>query len=174
MYLQTLPDHEKVLLQNFLFLSGDAHTTCEMIQDLQDLYMVSDGGAVDNHGSYGWVIALSNGTCLAQGHGVVYGHDPRSYRAEGYGAKASALFLWNLFQYCKRPMPDDAEDGGFIFHCDNEGLLKKLKLLRKHTTSHLSPFRIGHCINGTSYPCQDDNQAKEDLNLHAECGASSG
>jgi hypothetical protein len=34
MFLQTLPDHEKMLLQNFSFLSGDAHTTCEMIQDL--------------------------------------------------------------------------------------------------------------------------------------------
>jgi hypothetical protein len=103
-----------------------------MIQDLRDLYVVSDGGAVDDHGSYGWVIGLSNGTCLAQGHGVVYGHDPCSYRAEGYGAKASALFLWNLFQYCKHAIPDAAEDGGFIFHCDNEGLLKKLALFRQY------------------------------------------
>jgi hypothetical protein len=40
MYLQMLPDHEKELLQHFSFLPGDAHTTCEMIQDFRDLFVV--------------------------------------------------------------------------------------------------------------------------------------
>jgi hypothetical protein len=94
---------------------------------LPDILLVSDGGAKDEYGSYGWVLGLSDGTRLVHGFGTVYGHNPNSYRAEGYEAKAGALFLWHLFQYCKCPISDAAEEaGGFQFLCNNEGLLKKL------------------------------------------------
>jgi hypothetical protein len=80
--------------------------------------MVSDGGAVDDHRSFGWVIALADGMRLAHGHRVdAYGHDPRWYCAEGYGAKASAFFMEHVFAL---------EDGGFNFHCNIKDLLKKL------------------------------------------------
>jgi hypothetical protein len=53
--------------------------------------------------------------------------EPRigSYRAEGYDAKAGALFLWNIFQNSKCTIPD-TPDAGFDYHCENQGLLKKL------------------------------------------------
>jgi hypothetical protein len=78
------------------------------------------------------ILGLADGTHLAHGYGVVYGHDPKSYCTKGYGGKASALFLWNLFQYCKQAILDASEEGGFNFHCDNEGLFKKLVLFRQY------------------------------------------
>jgi hypothetical protein len=109
-----------------------ATTTCALITDLRDVILVSDGGAMDDHGSFGWVLGQQNGTRLAHGFGSVFGHDPRSYRAEGYGAKAAALFLWNLFQYSNCTIPDAPEAGRFDYHCDNQGLLKKLAVFRRY------------------------------------------
>jgi hypothetical protein len=86
---------------------------------------VSDGGAVHNCGSFGWVIGHKDGRRLAQGSGSVFGFDPRSYRAEGHGAKASHLFILHCFRYCKKSIPT----GQFTFYCDNQGLLKKLTYL---------------------------------------------
>jgi hypothetical protein len=94
-HLNALPEHESSLLTNYALLQGDAVATCALITDLRDVILVSDGGARDDHGSFGWVLGLQNGTRLAHGFGSVFGHEPRSYRAEGYGAKAAALFLWH-------------------------------------------------------------------------------
>jgi hypothetical protein len=69
-----------------------------------------------------------DGQRLAQGSGSVFGFDPRSYRAEGHGAKASHLFLIHCFLYCEQPIPS----GQFTFYCDNQGLLKKLMYLRSY------------------------------------------
>jgi hypothetical protein len=57
---------------------------------------VSDGGAVHNCGSFGWVIGHKDGRRLAQGSGSVFGFDPRSYRAEGHGAKASHFIAFDI------------------------------------------------------------------------------
>jgi hypothetical protein len=89
-------------------------------------------GAAEDYGSFGWVLGLADGTRLAHGFGTVHGHEPSSYRAEGYGAKAGALFLLYLFHYCDRAIPHADSEGGSSFHCDNEGLLKKLAVFGKY------------------------------------------
>ena len=128
-HLKSLPAHEAVLLQHFDLLVGDVATLCTLMADITKVILVSDGGAVHDYGSYGWVLGLDDGTRLARGWGKVFGHDPKSYRAEGYGAKAGALFLWNVFEYCKKQV---STTGGFTFYCDNEGLLKKLIVFRSY------------------------------------------
>jgi hypothetical protein len=110
-YLNALPEHESLLLTHYALLQGYAVATCALITNLSDVILVSDGGAMDNHGLFGWVLGLQDGTRLAHANGIVYGHEPRSYCAEGYGAKAGALFLWNLFQYFKCTIPDATEAG---------------------------------------------------------------
>ena len=62
----------------------------------------------------------------------MYGHDPKSYRAEAHGAKAGALFLMHLFRFFDHTLPDADNDDGFQYYCDNEGLLKKLEVFRKY------------------------------------------
>jgi hypothetical protein len=96
---------------------------------LSEIILVSDGGAVA--GSYGWVVSTKEGTKIAQGSGSVFGCNPQSYRAEGYGAKAGTLFLIHCFTYCNVSIPE----GQFTFYCDNEGLLKKLQYMRSYNNA---------------------------------------
>jgi hypothetical protein len=74
---------------------------------------------MDDYGSFGWVVSTKEGNRLATGSGSVFGSDPRSYRAEGQGAKAGTLFIIHCFWYCNAPIPP----GQFTFYCDNQGLL---------------------------------------------------
>ena len=132
-YIRTLPEHERLLLQHCDILTDDIHTMCAKIQHLNEVLIVSDGGAAEDFGSFGWVMGLWDGTRLAQGSGVVYGHDPKSYRAEAHGAKASSLFMLHALEYCKHLVQD--HDRGFHYYCDNEGLLKKLEVFRKYNNA---------------------------------------
>jgi hypothetical protein len=70
-------------------------------------------------------------TRLAKGFGNVFGHDPRSYRAEAHGAKAVTLFLLHCFRYCDLTLPP----GLFKFYCDNQGLLNKLLYMRSYRSA---------------------------------------
>jgi zinc-binding in reverse transcriptase/Endonuclease/Exonuclease/phosphatase family len=127
-YFSTLPEHEALLLQQWEFTGGDAFDFCAGIHSLDDVILVSDGGAIEDYASFGWVIAKADGTRLAKGFGSVFGHDPRSYRAEAHGAKAVTLFLFHCFRYCDLTLPP----GLFKFYCDNQGLLNKLLYMRSY------------------------------------------
>ena len=129
-YIQNLPEHESTILEHFDLLAGNTRDVCTQIVALRDTLLVTDGGAARDYGSFGWVLGLSNGTRLAQGWGVVHGHDPKSYRAEAHGAKAGSLFLMHLFRYCEHCL--SSTDNGFHYYCDNEGLIKKLAVFRKY------------------------------------------
>jgi hypothetical protein len=124
-YILSLPEHEAVLLQRFEIFSGFVFDLCSCLQEISQIIVVSDGGGVQQYGSFGWVIGHKDGRRLAQGSGSAFGFNPCSYQAEGYGAKASHLFLLHCFLYCERLIPS----GQFTFYCDNQGLLKKLTYL---------------------------------------------
>jgi hypothetical protein len=151
---------------------------CARIQDLRDLHVVSDGGAVDNHGSYGWVIGLSNETHLAQGHRVVYmdmAHccivlrdmAPKPVRFSSGICSSTANELYQ--------MPPRTVVLTFIVTSDNKGLLKKLALFQQYENVHQAPclhsewdiassvFWLPKLIHVKGH--QDNNYAKEDLNL---------
>jgi hypothetical protein len=68
-HLISLPEHESVLVQHHELLAGDATTTCGLMADMSKVFLVSDGGAAADHGSYGWVLGLEDGTRLAKGWG---------------------------------------------------------------------------------------------------------
>jgi hypothetical protein len=129
-YLLQQPEHKSSLFSHFDFLAGSTHEVCSCITSLRNTLLVTDGGATQDYGSFGWVLGLSNGTRLAQGSGVVFGHDPKSYRAEAYGAKAGSLLLMHLFRYCDHKLQDDND--GFTYYCDNEGLIMKLQVFCKY------------------------------------------
>jgi hypothetical protein len=135
-YIQSLPDHESLLLQQMDLRGQSIYDVCNAMQSLSDIILVSDGGAMDDYGFFGWVVSTKGGDRLATG----FGSDPRSYRAEGHGAKAGTLFIIHCFWYCNFPIPP----GQFTFYCDNQGLLKKLTYLRSYnnaihaTVLHLS------------------------------------
>jgi hypothetical protein len=96
-YIQSLPDHESLLLQHVELCGQTIYDVCDALQPLSDIILVSDGGSMDDYGSFGWVISTKEGDRVAKGSGSVFGSDPRSYRAEGHGAKAGLLFIIHCF-----------------------------------------------------------------------------
>jgi hypothetical protein len=144
-YIEQLPTHKSLLLLDYKFLVGDAHSVCTRLTMLRDAILVTDGGAAADFGSFGWVLGLVDGTRLAQGSGVVYGHDPKSYRAEALGAKAGSL----LFQFCDHQLSWD--DAGFQYYCDNKGLLRKLTVFCNHDNALNATFCVGHCVVNSLY-----------------------
>ena len=118
-YVQDQPTHIASLLSRFR--CEDIYEFTRQSQNLSNLVCVSDGGAILNSGSFGWVIAQSDGTRLASGQGTVFGHDPKSYRSEAYGCKAVMHFLLLAHKFCDIHMT-----GQLTVTYDNEGLKKKL------------------------------------------------
>jgi hypothetical protein len=95
-FVQELPSWERDLLTK---------TKIANATDLRDtlnnsgatLYLVSDGGAKDTRGSYGWVIS-DNNINYASGCGPARGNNISSFRAESYGCLSVHRFLiW----YCQ-------------------------------------------------------------------------
>ena len=118
-YLQTQPHHIASLFTRFH--CADIYEFTQLSHQLSNLLCVSDGGAIPNSGSFGWIISTKAGTRLASGQGTVFGHDPKSYRSEAYGCKAVMYFLLLAHRYCESQMT-----GQLTVTYDNQGLKKKL------------------------------------------------
>jgi hypothetical protein len=60
-YVQSLPDHESLLLQQMELRGQSIYEVCDTMQSLSDIILVSDGGAMDDYGSFGWVVSTKEG-----------------------------------------------------------------------------------------------------------------
>jgi exonuclease III len=132
-YIDQQPDHIAALLPRLNWYCQDVFDFCDQAADLSAILLVTDGGAANNMGSFGWIIGTLSGTRLASGSGPVFGFDPRSYRAETYGCRAGMTFVQLAFQYCRRPMK-----GTLSVSFDNQGLLKKQKAFQKFALAKYS------------------------------------
>jgi hypothetical protein len=83
------------------------------------LNICSDGGHIDNRGSYGWVMTVA-GTVIYKGKGHARGHPMSSYRAEAYGKLAWLLFLNH---YCE--CFDITINCTIRSYCDNKEVIKQ-------------------------------------------------
>jgi hypothetical protein len=81
-YLSSLPSWDRRLLQHVEILDGDA--LADYFSTDGSLFIVSDGGAANERGSYGTVLATSD-DILVQVSGTTEGTLPGSFRAESYG-----------------------------------------------------------------------------------------
>jgi hypothetical protein len=86
------------------------------------LYLVSDGGAKDDLGSFGWELAVGR-TILWNCMGPTFGLQPGSFRAESYGMLSVMLFLDHYFRFFQVEVSDNVDH---LFYCDNQGLLKRI------------------------------------------------
>ena len=66
-----------------------------LLKTKENIYICSDGGAKEDIGSFGAVIA-NNKEILIHVSGQAYGKAPRSFREEGYGMLAILRFLHHL------------------------------------------------------------------------------
>jgi hypothetical protein len=106
-FIDQQPEHIAALLPRIKWYWHDAYDFCDQASDLSHTLLVTDGGAVDNMGTFGWIIGTTSGTRLAAGSGPVFGFDPRSYRAETYGCRAGMTFVQLVFQFCRQTRPSE-------------------------------------------------------------------
>jgi len=125
-FIDQQPEHIAALLPRIRWYCNDVYDFCEQATDLSKILLVTDGGASDTMGTFGWIIGTLSGTRLAAGSGPVFGFDPRSYRAETYGCRSGMTFIQLAFKFCDLPM-----SGSLSVRFDNQGLLKKQTSFRK-------------------------------------------
>ncbi len=121
--LTTLPYWQSSLLQHLNPLQPVARLQ-QLLEsgDQLQLYLVSDGGAKDDLGSFGWELAIGRHilwTCM----GPTFGLEPGSFRAESYGMLSAMLFLDHYLRFFQ---VDTHETIEHLFYCDNQGLLKRI------------------------------------------------
>ena len=137
-YLSGQEDHERCALLRFDTFGRDIHDVVDDMWNLDDILLVSDGGADKKCGSFGWVLGHSDGRRIACGSGTTFGYDPMSYRAEASGCRAGLLFVCHAHAYCERAFPN----GTLRMFCDNSGVVEKIASLRAFP---LAP--VAHCLD---------------------------
>lgn len=97
-FIDQQPAHIAALLPWLYWYCQNVYDFCEQPSDLSKIMLVTDGGAADNMGTFGWIIGTTTGFRLAAGSGPVFGFDPCSYRAETYGCRAGMTFVQLAFR----------------------------------------------------------------------------
>jgi hypothetical protein len=133
--IQQLPPSLKSLVEHREVLASKEDTN-RCLEQQQQIYLASDGGAIPGQASYGWILQIGD-TQIAKGKGPTFGDNPRSFRAEGYGM-ASALVYLRLIQRQAEFTRDPRSKNTII--CDNQGLLTRIEEVAEwtYTTPNVS------------------------------------
>ena len=75
------------------------HLNCLFATLQSNFIIATDGSANDGKGSFGWVIANSDGNVIVTGQGTAFGDNISSFRCEAYGILAALCFILQLHQY---------------------------------------------------------------------------
>jgi hypothetical protein len=118
-YIQTLPLWDRRLLQN-VEITDVAGLIAHLRSD-QPLFVVSDGGASDERGSFGALLATDD-EIFVKLSGSTEGAAPGSFRAESYGCLAIFRLVYHFRQYHLI----DSITCLHHFYCDNQGLITRL------------------------------------------------
>jgi hypothetical protein len=140
-YVRTLPDWEQQLISSTRESTDETESTLnKLLTTAEDLFLVTDGGANDGHGYFGWVIATSS-EILWRGKGRVPGnrHLMESLRTESVGMLSLTIFL---LHYCN--FHDITLQNENMFHyCDNSTVVKRMNWfqdrINSSPNSHLAP-----------------------------------
>jgi hypothetical protein len=127
-YIDTIPDYHQPYVFRHSLMGNDESEIIQHLSNLDKIILVSDGGAAEDYGCYGWVLSNTDGLRLATGMGPVFGNTPSSYRAEITGCKAGLLFIKYIRQFYNSAM----FSGTLTFYCDNQAFIKKITKLRSY------------------------------------------
>lgn len=90
--ISEIPQWEQELLTGTRFLYPVHEIAQLWTSPNTDIYIVSDGGHIEQYGSFGWVVATDS-TILIENTGAARGTPMSSYRAEAYGKLSWIIFL---------------------------------------------------------------------------------
>ncbi len=136
--LQALPFWQSSLLAHLECINNAnrLHQFLESGEQLQ-LYLVSDGGAKGDLGSFGWELSIGK-TILWTCMGPTFGVEPGSFRAESYGMLSAMLFLDHYLRFFHVDVSDNIEH---LFFSDNKGLILRIGYSMDRSWSNPS-----HCL----------------------------
>jgi exonuclease III len=123
----SLPKWEHDLLQACVML----RPVDEIFHHLRQGTIVtcSDGSAQDKGGTFGFVIATSEGTRLLTGHGLAPGGHPNSFRSEAYGTLACFRCIYQLTKTLTITSTQS-----LTHHLDNRSVIRRTKRCMAATT----------------------------------------
>ena len=140
-YVASLDDWEQQLLSSTQESTEESeYDLHELLTTSKTMYLVTDGGAVEGHGYFGWVIA-TNSKILWRGKGRVPGnrHLMESLRTESVGMLSLTIFL---LHYCTFHNID-LENENLFHYCDNSTVVKRMNWFQERANtsanSHLAP-----------------------------------
>jgi hypothetical protein len=118
-YIFALPAWDQCLLQSVEITDDEALMNYFLTNAI--IYVVSDGGADDDRGSYGAPLASAD-TIFVKISGSTEGTLPGSFRAESYGCLAILRLVYHFHLYHQLD-PILCQNS---FYCDNKGLISRL------------------------------------------------
>jgi hypothetical protein len=92
-----------------------------LIDQQEDILVCSDGGCIEQQGSFGWVVG-SPTKDIWTGRGVACGNPMSSFRAEGYGKLAAIDFIRQYLEWQHKELASNVT----VF-CDNKGLNTRIE-----------------------------------------------
>jgi ribonuclease HI len=134
-YVEQLPPWEQSLLRSVQPTNSHFLTYESLYQEsitprggTPGFLGASDGSVRHQQGTFGWVLARTDGTILARGKGPAFGHPMDSYRAEGYGHLSLLLYVTHLADCYRKPMPPNIHS-----LTDSESLIKTIQRFIRRT-----------------------------------------
>lgn len=132
-FLATGPDWERPLFSN-VTVFNEADLYRKLSTSETKLLAVSDGGANQGHGYFGWCLGDQN-EIFAEGSGPVFGDSElmSSFRPEAYGKLSIARLIARAYEYFQ--LDPDHLSPQIKSICDDKELLKRLekyKLPHRH------------------------------------------
>ena len=137
-YIATLEEWKLPLLEHLECVScvNRLHDLLSSGQSIK-FTLASDGGARDDLGSFGWIIAIGH-EVLWKCKGPTFGLRPGSFRAESYGLLSALLFLQAYLDYFATAIGQNTTHD---FFCDSDSLLQRIQ--RALNRSWVNP---SHCL----------------------------
>ncbi|WP_317203152.1 hypothetical protein [Janthinobacterium sp.] len=126
-YLDSLPDWEKTLMQK----THEPVSTRGLAEELRDasshIMIVSDGGAKDDKGYFGWIIGTKH-EVLWEGQGPARGNPMTAQRAEAYGKLSWICFLKHYVAFLDIQVRCEVSS-----FCDNMGVIQQTPFSTSNT-----------------------------------------
>jgi hypothetical protein len=184
-YVRALDTWENKLLCNIHFMCTNDEFVDITQSATETITIVSDGGCIQEIGSYGWVVAHNN-RIIVTGQGRAYGGPMSSHRAEAFGKLSWMVFIHRFLQFTNIKVKCGLES-----FCDNKSVIEQTKttetmeecykammpnydvvneivMQQQKIMVQISAYKAGAHVKGH----QDRNKAKKDMTLEEKLNVS--
>jgi ribonuclease HI len=141
-YIEQLPEWERMMICGSHTLDERYPLWMYLHEPNNVIHIVSDGGVINNRGSFGWVIACP-GRILVQCMGTVFGTRMTSHRAEVYGITSWLLYLYHYTEYLQCEIKCNVHS-----FCDNKAAIANVNnFIESPRNSMIPDFDLVHEAN---------------------------